>query len=250
MYDGEPAALPLVLMYHSVARCDVDPFRVTVSPSRFADHMRLLQSLGVVGSSMADLLRARDERRPGHRVGLTFDDGYQDFVSDVLPVLHRYGFTATVFVVAGSLGGDNHWDGGVPRKALLTADQLRLVDAAGMEVGSHGLRHVSLSSVDDAALRDEVDRSRAILRETTGQEVDGFCYPYGDLGEREIEAVRAAGYRYGCAVSVSELTGRYALPRTYVGDRDGAARLFGKWLRHRLAQRWLAQHRPARVEAR
>jgi hypothetical protein len=64
--------------------------------------------------------------------------------------------------------------------------------------------------------------------------VNGFCYPYGALGTREITAVRAAGYAYACAVQPSPLAGRYAIPRTFVGDRDGPARLYAKLARHRL----------------
>jgi len=246
MDDGEPGPMPPVLMYHSVARYDTDPLLITVSPARFAEQMRLLHRLGITGTSVQQLLQAAEDRRPGVRVGLTFDDGYRDFVTDVLPVLRRYGFTATVFVVAGSLGGDNHWDPAVPRKALMTAEQLREVAAAGMEIGSHGLRHASLPWLDRAALRTEVERSRAILQAVSGQPVAGFCYPYGDLGAREVDAVRAAGYRYGCAVGASELAGRYALPRSYVGDRDGPVRLFGKWVRHRLSVRRAVRRRAVR----
>jgi peptidoglycan/xylan/chitin deacetylase (PgdA/CDA1 family) len=251
MDDGGPGPMPPVLMYHSVTRYDADPLLITVSPSRFAEQMRLLHRLGITGTSVQRLLRAAEEHRPGVRVGLTFDDGYGDFVTNVLPVLRQYGFTATVFAVAGSLGGDNHWDPAVPRKALLTAEQLREVAAAGMEIGSHGMRHASLPWLDRAALRTEVERSRAILQALSGQPVAGFCYPYGDAGPREVDAVRAAGYHYGCAVGATQLAGRYALPRSYVGERDGPVRLFGKWLRHRLSvrravRRWAGQRRAAR----
>ena len=68
-----------------------------------------------------------------------------------------------------------------------------------------------------------------------GAPVRGFCYPYGKAGAREVAAVRAAGYRYACAVGRSTLDSRYAVPRVFVGDRDGAARLAAKWLRHRIA---------------
>jgi peptidoglycan/xylan/chitin deacetylase (PgdA/CDA1 family) len=76
--------------------------------------------------------------------------------------------------------------------------------------------------------------SRRILAETAGREVTGFCYPYGGVGDREIDAVRAAGYDYACAVHRSPRAGRYALPRTFIGDRDTSPRLFAKVVRHRL----------------
>jgi peptidoglycan/xylan/chitin deacetylase (PgdA/CDA1 family) len=225
------AAEPLVLMYHSVEPYSADPFRITVSPDRFDRQMRWLRRNGLRGASMGEVLR----RRPRDRlVGLTFDDGYRDFISHALPVLDRHGFTATVFVIAGALGGHNHWDSPGPRKALMTADEVRLVAAAGIEIGSHSLTHRLLTETGAGDLADEVGRSRGILRELTGRDVTGFCYPYGGAGDREVAAARAAGYDYACAVRPSTSSCRHALPRTYVGDRDTPARLYAKWARHRV----------------
>jgi hypothetical protein len=52
-----------------------------------------------------------------------------------------------------------------------------------------------------------------------------------------VEAVRAAGYDYGCAIRRCAETARHALPRTYVGAADGSARLWAKWARHLLNER-------------
>ena len=79
--------------------------------------------------------------------------------------------------------------------------------------------------------------SRAVLSEITGREIEGFCYPYGAVGEREVRAVRAAGYGYACAVRSSAVDGLHAIPRTFVGDRDTSPRLSAKVARHRLAHR-------------
>ena len=69
-----------------------------------------------------------------------------------------------------------------------------------MEVGSHGLRHVSLTSVPGPGLTAEVENSRVVLQGVSGQPVTGFCYPYGHVGGREVAGVRVAGYDYGCAI--------------------------------------------------
>jgi peptidoglycan/xylan/chitin deacetylase (PgdA/CDA1 family) len=97
--------LPLVLMYHSVAPYTVDPYQVTVHPERFEEQLRWLHRRGLRGVSVRELLAANCEGDSHGLVGLTFDDGYADFVTSVIPALTRYGFTATVFVVAGKLGG-------------------------------------------------------------------------------------------------------------------------------------------------
>ena len=226
--------MPFISMYHSIEPYQEDPYLVTVSPQRFEQQLDWLRARRLRGVSMGELLAAHGYGAASNLVGLTFDDGYADFFEYALPALRRRGFTATVFAIAGWLGGENSWDSEGPRKALMTAGQLRQIAESGIEIGSHGLTHVSLPSVPDATLAAETIRSRQLLQELTGQEVAGFCYPYGDIDDRSFEHVRGAGYGYGCAIWASPLTGRHALPRTYIGDTDYPLRLRAKWIRHRV----------------
>ena len=216
------------LMYHSVSSDRDDPYHITVRPERLDRQLRWLHRLGRRGVSVGELIEARSSGTGSHLVGLTFDDGYADFVDHALPTLRRYRFTATVFVLAGRLGDENAWNLKGPRKPLMTADQLRQVAAAGIEVGSHGLRHVSLPSVADDELTAEISQSRRILQDITGQDVAGFCYPYGHIDRRVVEGVQAAHYDYACAIWPSEFTGRYAIRRTYIRDSDSPPQLWAK----------------------
>lgn len=226
-----------LLMYHSVADPAHDPYRITVSPTTLDRQLRWLRRRGLRGVSVAELLRARAAGRAAGLVGLTFDDGYADFADAAVPLLRRHGCTATVFVLPGRLGGTNDWDAEGPRKPLLTEHGLRIAAAAGMEIGCHGMRHVSLPEAGDATLREEVHDSREALREITGERVAGFCYAYGTVDARVIDAVRAAGYDYACAIDPGDLTGRHALPRVHVGEGDTGMRLRVKQLLHPLRRR-------------
>jgi peptidoglycan/xylan/chitin deacetylase (PgdA/CDA1 family) len=221
---------PLVLMYHSVEAYESDPYQVTVHPSRFDQQLRWLRRRGRRGVAMRELLAGP----AAGLVGLTFDDGYRDFATEVMPALLRYGFSATVFVVAGSIGEHNSWDEPGPRKPLMTADEVRRAADAGFEIGSHSLVHRRMPELSDGELFDHVRRSRLQLSALIGGEVTGFCYPYGAAGAREAEAVREAGYDYACAVHPVDPRGRHTIPRTFVGDRDGGARLWAKAARHRV----------------
>jgi peptidoglycan/xylan/chitin deacetylase (PgdA/CDA1 family) len=231
--------VPFALMYHSITTYHSDPHGVTVTPDRFARQMAWLRWCGLRGVSMRLLLAATAAGRGARLVGLTFDDGYADFVTDALPVLRRYGFGATVFALAGKLGGRNDWDSDGPVKFLLGAEQLREIAAAGIEVGSHGLGHRRLGEATDTVLWLELAQSRAILETVLGHPVDGFCYPYGDLSEATMTAVAGHGYGYAVATRPTGQRDRYALPRIYVGQADTGPRLLAKLVRHRLV--WLAR---------
>jgi peptidoglycan/xylan/chitin deacetylase (PgdA/CDA1 family) len=224
--------VPLVLMYHTVDVLADDPHRLAVSPRRFAAQLATLRRLGLRGVGVGHLLAARRAGRGAGLVGITFDDGYAGVIRHALPAMRRFGATATVFVVADRIGAVNDWDGG--ELALLDGPDLAALAGAGWEIGAHGARHVPLAGVADETLRDEVGGSRERLAAVLGRPVDGFCYPYGSMDPAARAAVTAAGYRYACAVDAPRAAlGAAAVPRIYVGQRDGALRLTGKRVLYR-----------------
>jgi peptidoglycan/xylan/chitin deacetylase (PgdA/CDA1 family) len=233
---GRRPARPWILMYHSVADEQEDPYLLTVSPERFAQQMRWLAVRGWRGVSIRELLAARAAGRRERLVGLTFDDGYADIARHAVPVLAEVGFTASAYVVAERIGGENAWDPEGPRKPLLTRGEIRELAASGWEIGSHGLSHLALPGLAPELLRAEVEDSRTLLTALLGEPVRGFCYPYGALDAAAVRTVQQAGYDYAVAIAHGPLTGRHALPRCYVGDLDGPWRLRAKRARHGLRE--------------
>ncbi|MEU2059433.1 polysaccharide deacetylase family protein [Streptomyces sp. NPDC013455] len=232
-----PGPVPWIAMYHSVGDCSDDPYRITVTRDRLERQLGWLRRRGLRGVSVAELLAALARGEGRGLVGLTFDDGYADFLDNALPALARWECTATLFVLPGRLGGDNAWDPLGPRKPLLTPDGIRRAAAAGVEIGSHGLTHIDLTKAGDRLLKSETVESRRVLEEVTGAPVSGFCYPYGTVDERVMTAVREAGYGYACAIDPGELNGPHVLPRVHIGQDDTAVRLFLKHRLHRLRRR-------------
>lgn len=229
---GPRLQLPPVLMYHSVSGSTLpDPHRIRVHPDRLDQHLRLLRRLGLRGVSLGELVAAADHGRAGGLVGLTFDDGYADFLDQAVPVLARHDMTATLYVVAGRLGLFNGWDDGL-RLELLSADGVRAVAAAGHEIGSHTLTHVRLAGIDPVVLTQEVAGSRRVLEDLLQADVPGFCYPWGIFDEAAAEAARAAGYDHACVTGDYRPGDRFTVPRSYVAPEDGPARLLAKLTRH------------------
>ena len=225
-------ATPPVFMYHSISPSTApDPHRLRVHPARLERHLRLLSRLGLRGVSLGELLRAQEQGRSRGLVGLTFDDGYADFLDHAVPVLERHGMTGTLYVVAGRLGGTNEWDDG-PRLPIMDADQVRAVAAAGHEVGSHTLTHPRLAGAGAATLLAEVADSRRVLEDVLQAEVPGFCYPYGSYDDAAAEAVRAAGYDHACVTGDYDPGDRFTLPRCYVSPGDTTVHVLARMVRH------------------
>jgi peptidoglycan/xylan/chitin deacetylase (PgdA/CDA1 family) len=222
--------VPMILMYHGVADVVDDPNHLCVTPSRFAEQMRSLRRLGLRGVGIGALVEAMRSGRQRGLVGITFDDGYVNVLEAAVPELLRQGFTASMFIISNRLGGQNEWDEG-PRWPLMSAGQVGELVSAGMEVGSHGATHTRLAGLGADQLEAEISGSRVSLGELIGDRIRGFAYPYGSMDAAARQAVRDAGYDYACAVQtpMAEL-GLVALPRVYVGQRDGAGRLAAKRL--------------------
>jgi peptidoglycan/xylan/chitin deacetylase (PgdA/CDA1 family) len=96
--------------------------------------------------------------------------------------------------------GIDQWLGG-PHEAELACmgwDELRALDQAGWEVGSHTRSHPRLDEVaDDAALREELEGSKRMCEERMAVPCESIAYPYGAYDERVVEAAGRAGYRFG-----------------------------------------------------
>ena len=179
-----------ILMYHYVDAFppDVGQYAsgLTVRTPDFEAEMGYLAgngyhvvSFGEVYQAMAGLAQL-----PAKPVLLTFDDGGLDNYSVAFPILKRYGFTATFFVITGHVG----------RSGSMDWDDLREMAGAGMFIGSHTVTHAKLTGVTDTALASELVDSRAAIDREIGETDYVLSYPNGAYDPRVIEAARTAGY--------------------------------------------------------
>ena len=219
-----PFNLP-ILMYHHLDGSADTPYALSVG--QFIAQLDALRRSGFATLTFSDLSKAMQGHRecPGKPVLLTFDDGYESFRELAVPALAGRGMKATVFVVAGEIGGFNRWDveTGIPRRALMPEQGIREVIAAGMEVGSHGWAHRDLTACSDAELDEEIGWSRQELQRRFGVEVGAFAYPYGRHGARLFPRLVQAGYH--CAASIfsnakTVTENPFAMRRVYVHPGD------------------------------
>jgi peptidoglycan/xylan/chitin deacetylase (PgdA/CDA1 family) len=188
-----------IFMYHNIASAPRGLRRwrsLYVNPGAFSRQMWLLHRFGYTGLSMSAAMPYLRGEKQGRVAVITLDDGYADNLDNALPVLQRYGFSATCYVVSGGIGQFNQWDAerlGV-RKPLMTADQVRAWHDGGMEIGAHTRTHPRLTQCTDAQLRDEIQGSKTDLEDCLDAPVTQFCYPYGDMDDRVAQVTQEAGY--------------------------------------------------------
>ena len=188
-----------ILVYHQIAEAPKKdaPFRVLyVSAGAFARQMKLLKMLGYTGLSMTDLQPYLRGEKLGKVVGITFDDGYLNNLTNALPVLRKFGFTSTCYVVEGLLGKTNVWDEkiGIAQTPLMDAQQLMQWQAGGQEVGAHTQDHVNLLNIDEITAWKQIAKSKTNLQTLLNKQVNHFCYPYGKFDERHSTMAKQAKY--------------------------------------------------------
>ena len=213
-----------ILVYHQI---DAAPpkgaaFRsLYVSQAAFSRQMQLLSLLGYQGVSMSALMPYLAGEKRGRVVGITFDDGYLNNLTQALPVLQRHGFSSTCYCVSQRLGQSNDWDlaQGVLQTPLMNAEQLCQWVAAGQEVGAHTQHHVDLTVCAQEVAAKEISLSKQELEGIINKGVEHFCYPYGRYQPVHLTVTRQAGYSSATSTQrgrVASGTDPWALPRVPV----------------------------------
>lgn len=200
---------PVILMYHRVAPASHgggDGLRVT--PERFAAQLQYLRSHGYTPVRLSDVVAyvRHQISLPPQAVTITFDDGYEDVYRYAFPLLKRYGFYATIFVVTGDVGEQNYWDqpAYAPR-VLATWDELKqMADSGWVEIGSHTVTHPHLDACTSARVQWELSLSRQLIWQHLGKTARYLSYPYGAVSPLVLRLARRAGYE----AAVTTIQGR------------------------------------------
>lgn len=221
-----------ILLYHSVAPAPTAGFeRFTVDPDRFADHLDTITGLGATActvGALAAMMRAGTVPSP-RTVVITFDDGLADFATHAWPRLRARSLPATLYAVAGHVGGRSGWmHGAAGALPMLPAEDLHDLAADGLELGAHSVTHPQLDCLPLRSARGEIRDSRSILEDAVSRPVTTFAYPHGYHDRAVRRAVIDAGYTSAAAVrNALSHTGddAYRLARITMSPDDGTDRV-------------------------
>ena len=203
-----------ILTYHSISGGAAP---LCIAPDVFASQMTWLkQNANVIPLKLLVESLVHGRSLPPRTVALTFDDGFTDFYSEAAPVLRLLGLPAIVFLPADYCGRFASWAPPGEGQPIMSWVQTQELAAQGMSFGSHGMRHLVLTSETDAEISFEMAESKKLIEAKIGREIHFFCYPYGCYDERSRRT--AAAYYSGgaCSTDLRKLAAvedRFALPR-------------------------------------
>ncbi|MDQ6770586.1 MAG: polysaccharide deacetylase family protein [Gemmatimonadota bacterium] len=208
-----------------------------VLPEAFEEQLAELKRRNYQSITLEQWIAYREKRgRLPHRpIIITFDDGYQSTYHTAWPILRRYGFSATVFLVAGLVGKTNAWDVDERQEPLLNESQIRAMQSGAITFGSHTQSHRALTRIPvDEAARELAD-SRRNLESLLDRPVTALCYPFAKQNSTIRRLARGAGYSaavIGRGGTNRVWTDQYALRRIKV-DTSTTITELGRKLRGR-----------------
>lgn len=202
-------------------------------------------------------------------VFLSFDDGWRSNLQ-LLPVIEKYNVPITIFVSTASVCEGNYWweyvlnlhgRDMVERMKMLPYDEFceavngmkirctldrsavdetelqKLINHPLVSIQSHTVSHPILTNCPDAVLEYELSESKRFLEDKTKGDVIAFSYPNGDVGDREKNAVKKAGYKLAFTTQAHNIgldtIDEFLIPRmamnTWGGKYENFSKILGIW---------------------
>jgi peptidoglycan/xylan/chitin deacetylase (PgdA/CDA1 family) len=174
-----------VLVYHSISD---DKSNLSLKINNFETQIKFLNKSGFKTVSFDEI-----DKNKKKQIIITFDDGYKDTCQFALPILKKYNFKATCFLVSNLIGKKNSWDSlrdDFISKNLMNTEDINEWIKNGMFIGSHSHNHVDLTKLNEFELEKDLDFSKKTLEDKFGKEINNFCYPFGKVNKYVFEVCK------------------------------------------------------------
>jgi len=192
LFSGIP-----VLNYHQINNTAHNA--LTLSSQEFEAQMAYLYQSGYTTISPDQLIDYLQYGKslPPNPILITFDDGYEDNYRIAYPILQKYNFTATIFLITDFISRNHRY---------LTWDQVKEMKENGFSFGSHTLSHLFLTNASENDIRSELEQSRQTMEWRLNQKIEYLAYPGGAYNQQVIKIVRQAGYRAAFTIDLGRNT--------------------------------------------
>ena len=199
---------------------------IKVSPENFERQMCYLKDKHYNVISLDELVEGiKKGRRFAHNtVVITMDDGYRDNFTHAYPVLKKYAFPATIFLIANNIGTDANF---------LNWHEVKKMFKDNISFGGHTKNHVYSPSIESKdILRDEIAGCKEVIEKHIGTPVGYFSYPRGGFTEEAKLLVKEAGYKAACTTNrgydILDKNDLYELNRISIRNRDTSFSFWAK----------------------
>ena len=211
-----------IVMYHSVGYSN-DPY--TITPESFEKHLRAIAAAGYTPVSFDDLKEYvdNDKNLPDKPMVITFDDGYTDNYSLAFPLLKKYNYKATIFVIGSSAGKSEYKDTSYPINPHFNYNQAREMNLSkliSIQSHTHDMHQAKQYEKKDTvrenimplpeesvidyvrALKADLSQSKKDLEGQIGSPVTALAYPSGRYNAFSEAVAKQLGFRVTVSTTI------------------------------------------------
>jgi len=194
-----------------------------ISHNKFIELLDCIEQNGLVTTTFQEIIESNlKESDLTNKVIISFDDCSAALFDFAIPELLKRKFKAIFYMPSGHIGDLNIWDMEehmMVSVKLMDIAQLQQLVALGMEIGSHGEKHLKLNLVNENLAYADILNSKKTLENLLGTKVYSFAFPYGKTPVNYKNMLIDAGYKFGLSIYTPFET-NYALRRFAINEKD------------------------------
>lgn len=212
-----------IIMYHSVLKDTSKSGKYVITPTELENDFKYIKDNGYTCVLSEDLTEyINGKQLPEKPIMITFDDGYLNNLTYVLPLLEKYDLKAVISVVGEYTQRFSDEKDHNPNYSHLNFDDIKtLLDSGRIEIGNHTYDLHKLDSRSGCCIKkgenketykkllaDDLNKNQNILQQNLNYTPVIFTYPYGSSCVTSKEVIKDLGFKVslGCAQKVNVLT--------------------------------------------
>lgn len=176
-----------ILSYHNVQNNPKNPSAYFISSVAFEKQMKYLKEKGYHTVLPDDIYNhyIKGVRLPEKPIMLSFDDTRKEHFHIVRPILEKYGFKGTFFIMTVAIGKNKY----------RTAAEIKKLSDSGHCIGHHTWDHQDLRKLKFKDWETQIDKPKRKLEEIIGKEVEYLAYPFGLCNENAVQELKKRNFK-------------------------------------------------------
>lgn len=210
-----------ILLYNQIGHYPVEAMEDGLDLESLVEQLEYLRVQGfhIVGLDEALAYMEGETNLPENSISITFDGGYADVHTNVLPTLEKYGIKAAFFIAPSLIGNSRV----IRDQALPCMDweQVRSLAEKDMVIGHYGCNGRAFKRVPKEEIEADISISKPLFEEYLGTQPIYYAVNEGTPEPEAIKVLQKNGYT---ALLTKSPTNKgpnlYAIGRIQVDDED------------------------------
>ncbi len=228
-----PSKKVRILEYHSISTNGFED-QITISKEKIIEQFDYLKNNNYQTLWMSEIDESQSKKQDlgPKTVVLTFDDGFLDNYTVLLPLLKQYNFKAVCFMVLGRIGQDVDWNGQYvnPNMKLMNKQQL-LEIGSHIELGYHTFKHDNYADLTLEQIEKDLLQCQDIVASENLNIFPALAYTYGGYYRKKgvkqqllFDLFKKYGIKYalriGNRINIFPLKNNYEVQRIDIRGTD------------------------------